>query len=145
MKRNDALFYTCSLIECIGRETRQTRDKVIHFLGDDLRRIYTHADVFHCEPLKKVAYDFIERDSILQGEYDVTEGVRYTVPDCFEIGEVFARLIQRRFPEEKVLEGVREVYASWITPAILNFNSDLYYQTTEYLVECYQEGSIIAA
>lgn len=32
--------------------------------------IYNYADVFHCEPIEKVADDFIQKDSIKNGNYD---------------------------------------------------------------------------
>ena len=145
MKHNDALFYTCSLVECIGRETKQPRGEVIRFLDHDLVRIYSHADVFHCEPLQKVAYDFIDRAAIPTGTYDVMANSRYAVPDCWDIGEVFERLIEDSYSETDVLTGIRDVFSSWIAGAILNFNSDLYYQPREYLAACYREGRIIAA
>ena len=145
MKRDDALFYTCSLIECIGREVKQPRGEIIRFLGEDLNRIYSHADVFHCEPLRKVAYDFIERKQIPMGCFDVAEKAKYAVPDCWDIGEVFERLIEDCYEKETVLTGIQEVYSSWLTDEILNFNSDLYYQPREYLAACYREGQILAA
>ena len=145
VKQNDALFYTCSLIECIGRETKQPRGDIVRLLGRDLDRIYSHADVFHCEMLLKVAYDFIDRLAIPSGLYDVVAMCRYKVPDCWEIGSVFERLIEDCYKEEDALKGVREVFGSWLAEKILHFNSDLYYQPREYLAACYKEGQIIAA
>ena len=145
MKQNDALFYTCCLVEQIGRAAKQPRGRVVAALGKDLNRIYTHADVFHCEPLEKVAWDFIERDHIPMGDYDVEASARYAVPDAWEIGEVFARLAEDCCPEADLPQGIREVFSSWLCPEILNFNSDLYYQPRDYLAACYREGRIIAA
>ena len=81
MKNNNNLFYTCSLIELIGRITKNTRKDVVEYLGDDLRRIYSHADVFHCEPIEKVADDFIGRNAIKEGDYDPASKAKYPVPD----------------------------------------------------------------
>lgn len=54
IKFND-LFYTCSLIEFIGRQQRQERSFVVRQIGKDtLTRIYKYADVFHCELIGKV-------------------------------------------------------------------------------------------
>ena len=64
MNYDNNLFYTCSLIELMGRITKNRRSDLIGFLGDDLKRIYSHADVFHCEPIEKVANDFITRNTI---------------------------------------------------------------------------------
>ena len=64
MKNNSDLFFACSLIEYIARETKNRRSDVVDRLGDDLSRIYKYADVFHCEPIEKVADDFIQKDAI---------------------------------------------------------------------------------
>ena len=113
-------------------------------MKDDLNRIYSHADVFHCEPIEKVADDFIERNHIEAGDYDPVKKARYNVPDYWDIGEVFARVIEDTH-ENNPVTGIVEIFSSWIAEKILNFNSDLYYQSREYLAECYREGTIIAA
>ena len=143
-KNNNALFYTCSLIEYIARETKNRRNTVVESLGDDLERIYNYQDVFHCEPIAKVADDFITRNNITVGDYDIISKCRYEIPDYWDIGEVFERLIEDSYTDEKdVFKGIREVYDSWITDEILNFNSDLYYQPRDYLALCYKENKIL--
>ena len=53
-KNNNNLFFTCSLIEYIGRSVKRTRREVTDFWGKDrISRIYEYADVFHCEPIEK--------------------------------------------------------------------------------------------
>ncbi len=145
MKNNSNLFFTCSLIELIGRITKNTRKDVVEYLGDDLKRIYSHADVFHCEPIEKVADDFIVRNSVKEGDYDPVSKAKYSVPDYWDIGEVFQRLVEDASDENHVVEGIRKVFSSWITERILNFNSDLFYQPREYIAECYRAGVIIPA
>ena len=144
-KNNNALFFTCSLIEYIARKTKNSRSKVVNYLGKDLKQIYSYADVFHCEPIEKVADDFITRNEIVQGNYDVISNCKYVIPDYWDIGEVFERLIEDNYEEKDVLLGIREVYESWIAEKILNFNSDLYYQSREYLSACYKEGKLLTA
>lgn len=143
MKNDNALFYTCSLIEYIGRITKNTRKTVVECLGEDIDRIYKYADVFHCEPIEKVADDFIVRNHISEGAYDVIAKAKYSVPDYWDIGEVFARLVEDNYAD--VVLGIKEVFQSWLTEKILNFNSDLYYQSREYLSACYEEGKVLAA
>lgn len=145
MKNSNDLFFTCSLIELIGRITKNTRKDVIEYLGDDLKRIYSHADVFHCEPIEKVADDFIVRNAVKDGNYDPISKAKYSVPDYWDIGEVFQRLIEDTSDEENIVDGIKKVFSSWIAEKILNFNSDLYYQPRDYLAECYREGIIIPA
>lgn len=142
-KNNNALFYTCSLIEFISRQTKNKRKDTIEFLGSDVERIYNYQDVFHCEPIEKVADDFISRNNIPTGHYDNVSKCKYAVPDYWDIGEVFERLIEDSYEEEDVFVGIREVYSSWLAEKIFNFNSDLYYQPRDYLAECYRIGEII--
>ena len=139
---DNALFFTCSLIEYIGRLTKNKRKDIIDYLGEDVNRIYKYADVFHCEPIEKVADDFILRAKIPVGNYDVAEKAKYSVPDYWDIGEVFARLVEDLFDDDTVITGIKTIFQSWLTERILNFNSDLYYQPRDYLAECYREGTL---
>ncbi|MBQ7650798.1 MAG: hypothetical protein IJS15_07555 [Victivallales bacterium] len=143
MRNDDNLFYTCSLIEYIGRYTKNRRNELVDALGEDIRRIYMYSDVFHCEPIEKVANDFIERRNIQQGNFDNIETAKYEVPGYWDIGRVFERLIEDVEGDKDKVEGIKRVYSSWIAEKILNFNSDLYYQPREYLAECYRNGIIL--
>lgn len=143
-KNNSALFYTCSLIEFLGRETKNKRSDILTYLGrENVARIYEYADVFHCEPIAKVADDFKQIVQIPMGTYDNVSACQYDVPDYWDIGEVFERLIEDSYEKDKVIDGIFEVYESWFAERILNFNSDLFYQSREYLALCYQEGEIL--
>ena len=147
MKNNSALFYTCSLIEYIGRERKLKRSEVVHALGESaIRRIYRYADVFHCEPIEKTADDFITNLNIPEGDFDNVASCRYAVPDYWTIGEVYERLIEdlSGSREEDVLKNLMDVYTSWIDGVISNYNSDFYYQSREYILECYREGRVCA-
>ena len=69
-KNNSNLFYTCSLIEYIGRKKKRTRREVVDFLGKDtVKRIYDYADVFHCETIEKVASEFMDECQIKLGSF----------------------------------------------------------------------------
>lgn len=140
-KNNSALFYACSLIEYIGRKTKNKRSDIVGYLGrENIERIIKYADVFHCEPIEKTSDDFIQRAEIIEGNFDNISACRYAVPDYWDIGEVFERLIEDCFEENEMLEGLEEVYRSWIADAVLNFNSDFFYQSREYIQMCYREG-----
>lgn len=145
MKNNSSLFFVCSLVEFIGRKTQNKRADVLEYLGEkDIIRLYQYADIFHCEPIEKVADDFIQKDEIKNGSYDNVSVCKYNIPDYWDIGEVFERLIEDSYGESEVIQGIFEVYQSWIAEKILNFNSDFYYQSREYIAMCYKEGKILA-
>ncbi len=147
MKNNSDLFYTCSLIEYIGRKQKQRRETVVKLLGrETIRRIYRYADVFHCEPIAKTAEDFIHICNIPVGAYDNLEKAKYEIPDYWTIGEVYERLIEDVSEDstEAIVDTIMAVYSSWISDAISNYNTDFYYQSREYICQCYTEGEVCA-
>lgn len=146
MSENNDLFYVCSLVEYIGRERKLRRSEVVAGLGEEtLRRIYRHADVFHCEPIAKVAADFIALRSLPEGNFDNVAACRYAVPSYWDIGAVHARLIEDVADGADPVTKLVEVYSSWMSDALSRFNSDLFYQPRAYLAECYRAGTILAA
>ena len=143
MKDDNDLFYVCSLIEYIGREVKQKRKDVVNTMGETIiRRIYNHASVFHCEPIAKVADDFITMCNIATGDFDNVAMCRYNVPDYWDIGEVYKRLIED-VAEGDVINKLIEVYNSWISDAISNYNTDFFYQPRDYIRECYKANEVI--
>lgn len=147
MKNNSALFYTCSLIEFIGRQQKLKCSELVCVMGaKTIRRIYRYADVFHCEPIEKTADDFITNLNIPKGAFDNVASCRYDVPDYWTIGEVYARLIEdvSGDDEEHIVDRLAEIYTSWISDAISNYNTDFYYQSRQYIHECYKEGTVCA-
>lgn len=75
--------------------------------------MYEYADVFHCEPIDKVACELIEEQHIPEGTFDNVKLCRYEVPDYWTMGEVYERLIE-----------------------------DIY-QSRQYIAVCYKEGKIL--
>ena len=71
---------------------------------------------------------------------------RYEVPDYWAIGEVYERLIEdlKKNSGKEVIDCIKEVYGSWINDAISNYNTDFYYQSRDYIYECFKEGQICA-
>ena len=143
-KNNNRLFFTCSLIEYIGRKMKRTRKEVTDFLGKGrIRRIYEYADVLHCEPIAAVAEEFIEESGMKEGNFDNEKECRYTVPDYWDIGEVYERLIEDTWEDNRIVDGIWEIYHSWIDEHLSDYNTDFYYQPRDYIAACYQEGKIL--
>lgn len=144
MSKESSCFYTCSLIESICRTQKQTHKDVVAMLGyDNIKRIYQYADVFHCEMIEKVTDDFVERCNIPKGTYDYISRCKYKIPTVWEIGAVFKNIVLGISSEDDdIPRKIEEVLSSWLAEHISNYNSDLYYQTGEYLVYCYKEKKI---
>ena len=143
MKNDSALMFTCSLIEFIGRRQKLSRTDVVNSLGKkNIARIYKYADVLHCEPIERVADEYIAMAEIGTGDYDNVKKCKYRVPDYWIIGEVYERLIED-VVQNDIMETLHEVYSSWISEAISNYNSDFFYQPRDYIRECYLEGEVL--
>ena len=94
-KNNSSLFYTCSLIEFMGRKVKRRRREIVDALGEKrVKRIYDYSDIFHCEPIEKVAAEYIEESRMTKGKFDNEVECKYQIPDYWTIGEVYERLIE---------------------------------------------------
>ena len=130
-KKDNDLFYTCSLIDYISRKTKNVRSYVVNKLGKErLEKIYDLADVYHCDNIERVCDDFIDEANIEQGSFD-------NVAD--------KRLIKRVAEYEKIdiISALEKVYNSFISPKIDDYNSSVYYENPEYIFECYRENQML--
>ena len=136
MKIDDSsLFFTCSLLELIGRTTRQKRNAVVNTLGKKvIGHIYASAGVLHCEPIAKTADYYIDFCHISAGDFDNVASCKYTVPTYWDIGKVYARLIEDVAGGD-VIDTLFQVYNSVVCDMISNFNSDFFYQSRDYIKE----------
>jgi DNA-binding ferritin-like protein (Dps family) len=62
------------------------------------------------------------------------------------MGEVYERLIEDVAGDdlENIVSCLMQVYSSWMDAALSNYNTDFYYQSRDYIYECYKEGKICA-
>lgn len=145
-KEND-LFFVCSLIDYIGRRTKNYRSTVVNALGKkELQHIYDYADVYHCENIDKVSDELIKKHQITEGNFDNVANARYSVPSHWDIGKVYQRLILdvAHATESGVIDTLIAVYNSWINQKIDNYNSSMYYENPSYLFESYKAGTVLA-
>lgn len=137
--KNNALFYTCSLIEYIGRSQKRSRSAIVDKLGEEnLKRIYRYADVLHCEPIEKIADEYIHLIKLRKGNYDNVAACKYLIPDYWAIGSVYSRLIEDA-QKDDVISTLIEVYHSKLSDHISDYNSAIYFQPRDYLHEQYKQ------
>ncbi len=141
---SSSLFYICSIIEYIGRKRRLKRSELVNFLGKKvLNHIYNYADILHCEPIEKVADDFIAKFNIPAGDFDNVGKCKYTVPDYWDIGEVYSRVIEDTASQSHPIDALLDVFSSKVNDWISNYNSDFYYQPRDYIKECYLANAVL--
>lgn len=145
-KKDNALFFTCSLIDYIARKTKNTRSEVVNTLGKkNLAKIYDLADVYHSDNIERVSDDFIREAEVKNGKFDNVTACKYAIPSYWDIGKVYKRLIKAVAASEKieVIDALLKVYNSFISSKIDDYNSSMYYENPSYLLECYMENKVI--
>jgi hypothetical protein len=141
-KEND-LFFLCSVIELIGRVTKNHRSYVVNKIGiKELMRVFELADVYHCEPIENTANMLIEKAKIATGRFDNVALCKYNVPTVFDIGKVYKRLIIAVSKEFTlgISESLFAVFNSWLNLKLEDLNSSMYYESPEYLISSFTEG-----
>ncbi|MDR2467092.1 MAG: hypothetical protein LBD35_06830 [Prevotellaceae bacterium] len=145
-KSSNDLFFLCSLIEYIGRKTKNHRNVIVNAVGKErLQHIFDLADVYHCENMDKITSELIEKYGIEDGYFDNIASAQYSVPTHWDIGKVYKRLIidVARFQNKTCIDALTEVYNSWLSRRIENFNSSLYYENPAYIFESYKKGECL--
>lgn len=145
-KEYNDLFFVCSLIEYIGRKTKNHRNVVVNAIGKDkLQHLYELADVYHSENIDKVSDELIEKYHIEAGIFDNIAAANYAIPTHWDIGKVYKRLIIELCEKQHMqpIETLIQVYNSWLSRKIEDFNSSLYYENPGYLYQSYLKGDVL--
>ena len=145
-KNSNNLFFLCSLIEYVGRKTKNHRSVVVNALGKEkLQHIFDLADVYHSENMDKIAFDLIKTYKIEERAFDNIISAKYSIPTHWNIGKVYKRLIIDISTKQNkaLIDTLIEVYNSWLSRKIEDFNSSVYYESPEYLYASYLSGDVL--
>ena len=144
-KQKDDIYYICSLIEFIARKTKNHRQDVIrHFSKADVERQLRLAEVNHCLSFEQVADELIEDYGISDGDFDTVKECRYDVPSFLSIGMLYQELVLSTMKTEDAAQGIIDIFSSFISDEISDFNSNVYYTNPDYLRCSYLEGKMLA-
>jgi len=144
-KKENDLFFTCSLIDYIARKTFNKRAFVVNTLGRAaIEKIYELADVYHSDNLDRVCDDFIIECQIPTGCFDNITAAKYAVPSHWDIGKVYKRLILGIAKEENisVIDALFAAYNSYVSDKIDDYNSSFYYDAPQNILNAYVFGEI---
>lgn len=137
------LFFLCSLIEYIGRKTKNHRNVIVNAIGkNDLQHIFDLADIYHNENMDKLTFELIEKHKISVGVFDNILNAKYSIPTHWDIGKVYKRLIIDVCEKgnKPLIESLIEIYNSWLSRKIEDLNSSIYYESPEYFYQSYLTG-----
>jgi hypothetical protein len=142
-KNANNLFFLCSLIEYISRKTKNHRNVVANAIGKiNLQKLFNLSDVYHSENIDKLTFELIEKYKIENGYFDNISSAKYSIPSYWDIGKVYKRLIIEvsKRNDKPLIDTLLEIYNSWLSRKIENFNSSIYYESPEYLLQSYTIG-----
>jgi len=140
------VYYVCSLMEFIGRETKNSNGKIVEILGlPEIERQLDLAEVNHCLSFEEVATELIEEFKIPRGDFDSVGSCDYRVPTVTSIGGVYRDLIDDLKKESSKSWGelIYEVFTSFISDEISNFNASTFYENPSFIYHSYLQGELV--
>ena len=132
------------MIEFIGRSTKNKRSKVVEQIGiEGIEYIYKNAQVLHCLTFEEVNDEIVSKYNIEQGDFDSVGDCKYEVPTFMSIGKDYSRLIEDVVNDNNIIQIIYNVFISFISDEISNFNTSVFYSSREYLAESYKAGKLL--
>ena len=143
-EKND-LYFLCSLLEFIGRYTKNRIHDIVQQIGkEELLRQLKAAPVNHCLTFEEVADDLVKFSQIKKGHFDSVGSCKYKIPSETSIGKVYHDLIlDVKKEEDDLIDVLYKVLTSFISDEISNFNSSAYYENPSYLLHSYLAGYML--
>ena len=144
-KKENDLFFVCSLIDYIARKTKNKRSDIVNSLGKNrISKIYDLADIYHCDNIDDVADSFITDSSITCDKFDNVSAAKYAVPTHWDIEKVYKRLIIGIAKANKItiIEALFQAYNSFVSDKIDDYNSSFYYDTSDNILNAFLSGKI---
>ena len=92
--------------------------------------------------MDKLTFELIEKYNIENGHFDNISNAKYAVPTYWDIGKVYKRLIidVSKHNNKSLIDTLLEIYNSWLSRNIEDFNGSIYYESPLYLLQSYLTG-----
>lgn len=144
-KRADDIYYVCIMIEYVSRITNNRRKDVVKRISKkEIEHQIKAAEVNHCLSYEQVADEWIEQYKIEKGNFDTITDCKYAIPTVNAIGRVYQQLVLEISEENEEAQAIIDVFSSFISDEISDFNSNVYYSNPDYLRCSYEEGILLA-
>ena len=145
-KEENDLLYVCSLIEYVGRITKNTNAHIVRILGKEgLIKELDLAEVNHCLSFEQVGDETVEFYNIKNGNFDSVGACIYRVPDYVAIGGVYRDLILDIKAQHggQIEDIMFDVFTSFISDEISDFNASTFYENPSYIFHSYEAGELL--
>lgn len=143
-REKDDLFYVCSLIEFIGRKTKNKRKEVVNALGEQgiAKQLYD-AQVNHCLSFEQVSEELIKQYQISEGDFDTISDCKYKIPSFMAIGKLYSHMIQDCSETGEEVKELFKIFNSFISDEISDFQTGVYFENPSYLEHSYRAGYLL--
>ena len=132
------------MIEFVARATNNHRGDVAEKLSkQNIEHQLKVAEVNHCLSFEQVSDEWIEQYKIPTGNFNTLENCRYEVPSVTAIGRVYQQLVLATAKAGEEAQAIKDVFSSFISDEISDFNSSVYYSNPDYLRCSYEEGVLL--
>ena len=145
-KIRDDIYYVSSMIEYVSRTSRNHRGYVAECLGEKgISHELEAAEVNHCLSFEQVGDEWIKQYKIVEGNFNTVEDCEYEVPSVTAIGRVYQDLIINDMEEHNndANKAALNVFTSFISDKISDFNASTYYSSPDYLRCSYNAGTLL--
>lgn len=143
-KEKNDYFYVCSLIEYIARQTKNKRRVIVEALGKEgIEKQLYDAEVNHCLSFEQVCDELISQYQITDGNFDTITDCKYAVPSFMDIGKLYSIMIEDCAERGEEMEELINIFSSFISDEISDFQTDVYYQNPSYLECSYRAGYLL--
>lgn len=144
-KRKDDIYYVCTMIEFVARATNNRRKDVIKKLSKkSVEHQLKVAEVNHCLSYEQVSDEWIEQYGITVGTFDTIKKCKYEIPSVNAIGRVYQQLVIATVKGNEEAQAIIDVFSSFLSDEISDFNSNVYYSSPDYLRCSYEEGALLS-
>jgi len=140
------IIYVCALIEHTGRATLRSNNEIVKILGiNGIEWQLEHAQTSHCLTFDETSEELIEAYQIPQGNFDSVGNCTGHVPLPIHVARTYKSLVVNiadasDLPLDQI---IYEVFNSFISDEISNFNTSTFYENPSYIYHSYLEGELL--
>ncbi len=87
--------------------------------------------------------ELIKQYNILEGDFDTITGCKYKIPGFMDIGILYSIMIENCAESGKEVDELINIFSSFISAKISDFQTDIYYQNPSYLECSYKSGYLL--
>ena len=140
------IVYVCALIEHVGRATLNTNHDIAKIIGvKGIAWQLEHAQVSHCLTFDETATELIEEYKITTGEFNVVGDLGDDAPLPIHVARTYKSLVVNIAEKNggELAEIIYEVFTSFISGEISDFNTSTFYENPSYIYESYLAGQLL--